>query len=141
MALRAALVDRARIVRRERTGPRVMGTTPLVPVTGSWFRVRLDLPMGPEDTSEQGIGGGRRKAIKRPQIMYDRIDEDGEPVELSFTDQLEIESPQLGTAVWRVTATPRPIRKKRSVLGWEVTLERVVERKQDDPRSVAVQEA
>lgn len=141
MGLRSALVDRARIVRKQTTGPRVLGTTSVVPTHGSWFRCRLDLPMGPEDTTEPGLGAGRRSARKRPQVMFDVRDEDGGTVALSFSDQIEIDSPQLGLATWKVTATPRPIRKKRTVIGWEVTLERVVERQLADQRSIAEQEA
>lgn len=141
MGLRSALVDRARIVRKEASGPRVLGTTAVVPVGGSWFRCRLDIPMGAENTTEEGIGGGRRSATKRPTLMYDVRDEDGGTVELSFTDKVEIDSPQLGLATWRASATPRPIRKKRKVIGWEVSLERVVERNLGDQRTIAEQEA
>jgi hypothetical protein len=127
VALRAALVDRARIVRREAAGPKVAGTTPMADVTGAWFRCRLELDASVEDTSEEGIGGGWRKARRAPTLMVDRIDEDGQAVEVRFTDRIEIQSGELGRGMWRATGNPAPIRKKRRILGWEVPLERVEE--------------
>lgn len=141
MGIRTAMVDRARIVRKELTGTRTMGTSPVVPTHGAWFKCRLDVPFGDEDAAEQGIGAGRRSAMKRPTVMYDVQDENGDPVVLSFTDELEVESAQLGRAQWRVTTTPRPIRKKRTVIGYETRLARVVERQNRSLVPIEAQEA
>jgi hypothetical protein len=125
VALAGALVDRGRVVRRESTGRKVEGTTQMAPTHGPWFRARLFLQDAPE-RSEQG---DRKKAVAMPRVMFLVTDVGGVAVDVNAEDQLEIASPELGTAVWRVTAQPAPIRKKRRVIGWEVGIERVLEPK------------
>jgi hypothetical protein len=123
MALGSALVDRARKVRRESTGQKTEGTTHMVPTHGSWFKARLFLNDAPERLEQ----GDRKKAVATPQLLYAFTDLGGDPVALHADEKVEVASPELGTAVWRVTAEPQPIRKKRRVIGGLVTIERVLE--------------
>lgn len=123
MALAGALVDRARTVRRESTGRKVEGTTQLTPTHGEWFKARLFLKAAPERREQ----GDRKKAVATPRLMFLVNDVGGDPVDLHAEDQVEVASPELGTAMWRITEEPEPIRKKRRVIGWEVGLERVLE--------------
>lgn len=132
MALGAVLVDRARVLRRQAAAQRVEGTTPMVTVGGAWFRARLFLQGGREMEGEQA---SYRRVVPGPQLMYALRDADGQPIELGFDDRVEVDSPQLGRAVWRVNGEPEKIRKRRAVIGHLATLERVQER-QFDPVDV-----
>ncbi len=99
-------------------------------VEGPWFRVRLTLPPQPET---QEPGGGRRRVEKRPSVLIDRTDENGDPVVLSVEDKLEVDSRQLGRAIYQLDADPEPLRKRRTVIGWEAPLRRV----EDHPRGAS----
>lgn len=122
MALGAVLVDRARAIVRAPTGVRVEGTRQYGTVEGAWFRARLTLPPQPET---QEPAGGRRRVEKRPTMLYAKLDENGEPVLLNVEMIVEIDSRELGRAFYQLDVDPEPLRKKRTVLGWEVALRRV----------------
>lgn len=124
MGLGAALVDRARPLTKEPIATRVEGTTQMTTVAGSWFKARLFLTAGREDSGAQG---SYVRAVQGPQLMYALRDSEGEPIVLNFDDKVEVDSPQLGRAVWRVVNQPEPIRKKRSLIGGLANLERVEE--------------
>jgi hypothetical protein len=126
VAIGAALVDRARTVRREATGQRVEGTSLMAPVFGEWFRARLFLDM--QQYAERDEQGERRKVVHTPQLMFGVRDVVGGAVAVLAEEEVEVDSPEFGRQVWRVTGDPQPIRKKRAVIGGLVTLERVVER-------------
>lgn len=119
MALGSALVDRARIVSMQSTGRKVDGQSRAVSVTGPWFKARLELPQAPEANF-----GQRRRATQRPSLMCGVRDEEGNEIRFGAQDAIEVDSPQLGQAIWQVTAEPAPMRKKRTVIGWEVALAR-----------------
>lgn len=128
MGLRAALVDRARISREEATATKVQGRTLSVPADLPWFRCRLELPEGAEVTDQ---GQGRKVSRVGPSLMYDKRDSSGEDVLLKPNHRLEVNSLQLGNEEWLVTSTPKPMRKKRKVIGWTVALKRVHEQERD----------
>lgn len=124
MSLGSALVDRARVVRRESVGVKREGTTVMSDTHGSWFKVRLFL----EAAGERDEQGGRKKAVSTPQVLYGLRDLDGELVDLHAEDKLEIASVLGGGhELWRVMEEPQPIAKKRSVIGGLARLERVIE--------------
>jgi hypothetical protein len=120
----SALVDRARIVERESTGQKVEGTTLMSPTHSAWFKCRLFL----ESASERKEQGERRKVVATPQVLCALRDENGELVVIEAEMRMEISSTELGTATWNVSGDPEPIRKKRSLIGWLASIERVVER-------------
>lgn len=132
MALGSALVDRARIVRNTPQPRKVEGRTQMAKVKHAWFRCRLTLPQRPHSNDPSN---GRRRTDSRPSLLYGLRDADGEPVDLSPEDEVEIESKELGTALWRLDAAPEPLRKRRSLVGYEVRL-RAVEKREFEPRTV-----
>lgn len=123
MPIGAVLVDRARSVKKEAASQRVEGTTTFAPVVSAQFRCRLFLPGGNESVAPSPPGGdGRTKSVERPQLMWDR-----RGPELSFDQQVEVTSTELGCAIWKIRGTPEKIRKKRRVIGYLANLERVRE--------------
>lgn len=125
MGLNAALVDRARVVRNVSAGTRVEGRTPYTATPGQWFKVRLSLPSGSESQASAG-----RSTSQQAQVMTGRKDVSGAVLDVRASDQVEVVSAALGTYLFEVTGTPKPIRKKRRLLGWTVQLVEV-----DDQRS------
>lgn len=127
MGLVSVLVDRARVVEKSSTGVKVEGTTQMAPTHGEWFKCRLFLDM--QQYAERAEQGERRKRVKTPQVLYGTTDLAGKALDVQMRADvmLEIDSPQFGRAVWRMTGDPQPIRKKRAVLGGMVQVERVVE--------------
>jgi hypothetical protein len=121
MGLTGALVDRARTVESRRSGRRVEGRTVFRPVAGTWFKARLELPQG----SETDAPTGARTVIVQPTLMFATRDSDGQPVEVTNQKRVEVDSAQLGRTVWDVIADPQPIRKRRTVIGWQAPLRRV----------------
>lgn len=126
MGLGGALVDRARVVRniaaREQ---RVTGSTVLAPVESAWFRARLELPAGNESPAPEN---GRVRQVRTPTLMFEEFDEDNEAVDLTADDRVEVDSPELGRSMWQVIAPAQPIRKKRAVIGKQVTLRKIENR-------------
>src|SRR4051812_40665188 len=122
MAFTAVLVDQARMVSRAKAGPRVEGTTRLVTTQGPWFRARLFLADAPQDTSD-----GRPRTVASPQLLYGLRDLDGNGVLLNANQRVEVASAQLGNALWELTGDPEPIRKRRSLIGYQANLTRVEE--------------
>lgn len=125
MGLAAVLVDRARTIRKE-AGARVEGRSANVTVEGAWFKARLMLDTA-EAQESVDTGRGRRATVPRPQLLYGVGDLEGGTVDVFASDQIEVFSVELGSAIWRVTGDPQPIRKKRRVIGWQAGLERLHE--------------
>lgn len=125
MGLNAVLVDQARTVRSE-AGPRIGGRSQMQPVFGPWFRARLFLDTASADEAEDD-NRGRRKTVPRPTLMCGVADLQGNALSVKASDELEVASAELGTARWKITADPQPIRKKRRVIGMQLTLARMAE--------------
>jgi len=133
MALTAALVDQARVyVRRPTAGPKVEGRTQFVDSVSPWIKARLQLPASPE-TVDEGVRS-RRRTVTVPTAMVNFKDKAGNPVEITNQTKVGIQSKQqLGEGVeviYQVTADPEPIRKKRKVIGFTLTLRRVEDHEQ-----------
>lgn len=124
MSLNAALVDRARRIVDTPLPIKVEGTTVFDTVPGSWFKCRLTLPGSPEADDAQG---GRRRVAKQGTILMGVKDVDHNVLALAPTDKLEVNSPQLGRAIWNVTEDPMPLRKKRKVIGYQASVTLVEE--------------
>lgn len=124
MGLNAALVDKARVVEKRGAGRVVDGETIYGDVTGPWFKVRIQL--GTEGESIDGATE-ERSVHRTPSLLVALRDELGDPVILTVEDRLEVvsrELPQVSTE-WDVIADPQPLRKRRRVKGWIVTLRKV----------------
>ena len=141
MSLGAALVDRAFLLRKTEATPEdelgppeeVEGTViegtvifkdpdPEDPKPGPEFRCRLDESGAPERTKE-----GMTQTDSRPKLLVPRKDIDGNELHIRSSDQIKVVSRELGTAVWEVDEDPAPLRRRRSLIGWELTVHRVQE--------------
>lgn len=122
--LGSALVDRARVVEREPLPSKVGGSTQFETVLGEWFRCRLTLPAAQEVAD---ASGARRRPVTVPTLLYGLRDVQGGAVLLSTDLRLEVASPELGTAEWNIVSTPEPLRRRRSLVGYQITLRAVGE--------------
>lgn len=127
MALGGALVDKAWIVRREPKaaedewvdGEKQMTPLPADEGPTKHFRCRFQLLKGVE-TQEQG----RRRRVVRPMLLIGRRNV------LIKGDKVKIRSKQqdflalYGTEepIFQVNGDPEPLRKRRTVIGWEASL-------------------
>lgn len=116
MGLGTALVDKARVRRNAVSGPRVEGTTQYAPTFSEWFRCRLMLDSG----NESNAAADAHRTTRQAKLMYALRDVTGEPFEVRATDIIEVDSGELGEMTFEVTSLPKPIRKKRRVIGWTV---------------------
>ena len=100
MSLNSALVDRARRLVDTPTPVRVEGTTQFQTLTYPWFKVRLTLSPAPESDDTQGA---RRRVPRPASLLVGLKDADGNPVAINADDRLEVDSKQLGRAIYQVT--------------------------------------
>lgn len=117
MALGAALVDRGRLVRREKTATEIDGEKQYKdaePEKAPWFRCRLQMVKGSEQQQD-----GRRRRVVRPTLLL------GRKTTLVKGDQVEIKCKQLfgdELQLFTIDGDPEPLRKRRTVIGFEATL-------------------
>lgn len=124
MGLTSVLLDRARLVRKAASATKVGGRTTFVDTEpGTWFAARLQMPS--TQAEQQPADFVAKRIVPTPTLMYAPDDDIGNPVEVRFSDMLEVESEDLGNALWQVTTEPEPYRKKRGIIGFEVQLRRV----------------
>lgn len=100
---------------------RASGASVFTDAEGPWFRCRLELP----DVNVNPDGSGRRRVIRVPTLMYGYLDTSGDPVVLNEEARVEVDSNELGSEIWQVNGRPKPMRKKRRVIGWEVQVKRM----------------
>lgn len=124
MSLNAALVDRARRLVDTPTPAKIEGTTQFQTLHLPWFKVRLTLSPAPESDDAQAA---RRRVPRPATLLVGMKDTDGNLNEINADDKLEVDSKQLGRAIYQVTGAGEPIRKKRKQIGWMATLTRVEE--------------
>lgn len=122
MALRAALVDRAFIQRRRADAVRVEGRTLSSLTESAEIRARLGTTRAAETLED-----GRKLVIKRPTLLLDIKDKAKLRVVPRQSDRVRVVSKELGEAIWEIDGAPQPIRKKRRVIGWEMTIAKVEE--------------
>lgn len=118
------MVDRARLVSREPSKVKVEGRTQMAAVNYEWFRCRITLPPLPRT---QGPNSGSARVQTKPAMLFATIDLSGDPVKLTISDTVEVRSVEQGydTVLFELDGEPQPIRKKRKVIGQEVTIRRV----------------
>lgn len=129
MSIRHVCVDRGRLLVKEPSARRVEGSTTFVPVPGPWFRCRLFYEGAPDQTDPQG---GHFKEVSEPQVLVPVTALDGSRLDFHADHRLQVNSRELGHAVWRLAGEPEPLRKRRRIIGWLLTVERVIERAYDD---------
>ena len=120
MALGAALKDRGQIVRKETQAKRVEGRTLFVPVKRPIFKCRLEVKKVPESKD----AGGVMSYTSTPLLLCGRRDKEHNLLAFEPDDYIEIESkdmPQFN-GVYQVEGLAEPLRKKRRVIGWQLTL-------------------
>ena len=116
----SALVDRARIVSTVRSDVRVEGSYQTKTRTGPWFRCRFD----PGGEGEQRSAGGVRRD-RRATLLVGRRAIDGTTLSFSGSDVIEVDSRAFGLIRMQLQGLPEVVQKRRSVIGWIATLERV----------------
>lgn len=122
MSFRGALVDRAVRIRKASTGTRVEGTTIFAPVNSAPIRVRLDIKAAGEQLAD-----GRVLTEPTPTLLVFKRDLEGNYLDWKATDRILVTSQQLGQHEYEVQGEPVPLRRKRRVMGWELTLRRTEE--------------
>lgn len=90
---------------------------------GTWFNARLMMPTATPETTPPG--GASKRVVLSPSLILDTEDDEGSPVEVFFSDMLEVESEDLGNDMWQVSSEPRPFRKKHGIIGYECELRRI----------------
>lgn len=125
MALAGALVDKGRCISNQALPQRVEGTTQMTPVATAWFKCRLSLPKGTEPADP--TASDRRRYVRQPELLVGHRDKDGHPIDIKGKDRIEVDSRQFGNLHFEVVGDPEPLRKKRRVIGWVLTLERADE--------------
>jgi hypothetical protein len=131
VSLNAALVDRARRLVDTPLGTKVEGSTQFATVEDAWFKCRLTLGAAPEADDSTGA---RRRVSRTGSVLCGVKDLTNEPLTILATDRLEINSKELGRYIFDVTDDPAPLRKKRKLIGWSITVVRVVENEFVTPR-------
>lgn len=108
----------------------VEGEPDIEPQRGTPFACVLFLPRGAEATTD----AFRRRQVTRPTLLYTGMDVGGGEVQLTGDDELELtaaEEPPVARAMiegrWMVDGDPQPFGPPGQVIGWQATLERVVE--------------
>jgi hypothetical protein len=129
MSILAVCADYGRIVRLEPSAVRIEGTTTLTPVPERWFRCRLFLEGTSDAVDPQQ---GHWSSDSHQQVLVPRYSQDGFRLRFRGDEYVEIRSHQLGHAVWRLLGEVQPLRRRRFVIGWFLTVGRVIEREFDD---------
>lgn len=122
MSFRGALVDRAVRIRKGSTGKRVEGTTVFAPQTSAPIKVRLDIRQAGEELTD-----GRVLTEPTPMLLVFKRDLEGNKLDWKATDRLLVTSRELGEHEYEVQNEPVPLRRKRRIMGWELTLRRTEE--------------
>jgi hypothetical protein len=116
MSFQSALVDRGRKI-ETRIGHRdpALGESETLVQPGQWYKIRLN----PPDSAEDRSGNEATKHQLRAEILVPK------DFDLALSDRLEIESKELGRAIWIVDGDPKILRRKRTAIGKSATVIRV----------------
>lgn len=122
MPFGGALVDTARVVRNRPLPSRVDGRTAFTKVTTAWFRCRLTVGARPRTKQ-----GNVSRSESKPKLLYGTLDSEGNTIHLTSEDAVEVVAKEISEAagLFLVDGEPEPIRKRRSLYGYEATLKRV----------------
>ena len=128
MALRSALVDQGYLHRGVKTAKKVGGRSLFKETEGPMFRVRLDVSATPQSTTD-----GMIREVISPRLLTGKSDSEGNPLEFKSSDVIRVISGQLGEELWEVQGDPEPLRKRRSLIGWQLNIQRIKEQSPEEP--------
>lgn len=122
MALGAATPDRARLLRTSRSGARVAGRYVTAQAYSRPFRCRFTEQGESEGRSQSGV-----RRVKPAQLMVAKGALSSRGIAaLGPSDRIEITPAGAAAPVlFEIQGAPRPIRKRRTVIGWIATLQKV----------------
>ena len=124
MSLSSVLVDRGRLHRKAASTVRVGGRTTFADTEpGTWFAARLMMPNATPESIPAGFIS--KRIVLVPTLIFDIEDDEGSPVEVRNSDMVEVESDDLGNAMWQVTSEPEAFRKKQGIIGFKAELKRI----------------
>lgn len=116
MSLGAALVDDC--IHLERVAAGDIDGRPRTALRRSQpIRCRLTFTQDPE-----GGSGPNGSVVRRPSLLLARRDRAGSVVHPTSASQFEVTSRELGTRTWQVDGDPEPLRRRRTLLGWQIRL-------------------
>lgn len=135
MSLAGVLVDRGRVVtytgKMTVASPghpsvpvRVEGATQMEWITGPWFDCRVDAPGGAESND---AADGRVRTDVSLTFIYSLEDDTGAVVRLTADSRVEVDSEELGLAMFEVTGEPQLYRKRRDLVAGQATIKRVLD--------------
>lgn len=87
----------------------------------------MSLAAAPEVEDQQG---SHKRTVRRPTLLYGTRDSEGGGITLdtiSADDLVEVDSREFGRVTFRVTGDAEPLRRRRSLIGFEIALARVDE--------------
>lgn len=113
MAIGTALVDKGRIHRRTKTSQKVDGERQMTEssIVGDWFKCRLFATSSTEVQRD-----GRREATQSHEFIV------GRRTQIKASDEIEVESQNIPGGIFKVAGPPEELRKKRTVIGYKLTL-------------------
>jgi hypothetical protein len=130
MSLRAALKDRAYVIRPEADAEVVEGRRLFHDRASAPFRARLTLDAGAEGQD----AAGTEATTQAPALLAAVVDVDRQPVTFRPGDRVLVESRDFtpgrtwaAVGTFQVDGEAFPIRRVRSLKGWQVRLKRVDE--------------
>lgn len=135
MSLSSVLVDRGRVWTyttvmsvaspgQPSVPVKVEGQTRMEWLAGPWFDCRVDSPAASE--ADDG-SGGRVRSEQRPALIYSLEDDALGRVELHADSRVEVDSEELGLAIYEVAGEPTIDRKKSDLVCGEATLKHLLD--------------
>jgi hypothetical protein len=122
MALRGALVDTAYRIRKQPDARKVEGSTVYAPTESEPIKARLTLSTAAERPED-----GRVVTEPRPTLIVLKKDMRGNELDWKASDRIRVESRELGINTFEIDGDPQPMRKKRRIIGYSLTLRRTEE--------------
>lgn len=123
MALGAALVDRAQVIQRVRAGRDSEGGYAVTSVVGQRFRCLLD-----EGTESESRDDGSVRRSRPATLLVGTRAQDGSVLDIRAHDVVQVTKKLAGQKVqvrMEVSGNPEQIKKKSTVIGATLTLQRV----------------
>jgi hypothetical protein len=128
MGLATACPDLARTVRQAVSDTKVEGQRQSSTEYGPWFRCRLDFR-----SEGETVDAAQHSFRRKPNFLCPKRAKDRTLLDLQGTDVLEIKSREFGGGQYRFDGFPTPLRKRKTIIGWEGRLVKVQERSDAQP--------
>lgn len=112
------------------TSNKVEGTTQFEQLDYPWFKCRLTYGLSwsriPAREAADPLGGHERIS-HAATLLCGVKDKEGNSLVINPTERIEVQSKQLEGGIFEITGEPDPIRKKRKLIGYSVTISKVEE--------------